>query len=166
MEYVIRASNKKDVYEVTHVVTICWNETYKGLVPDEYLENLKLDEDERAKRTIENFENHKYKQLVLEVDGKIVGFIRYGKSDDQEFNNCGEIYAFYIINKYHGLGLGRKLFELARDNLKKDGFDKMIIACLKGNTTNSFYEHMGGIYIKDGIFEKLKLKENIFYYDI
>ena len=46
------------------------------------------------------------------------------------------------------------------------GFNNMIIACLKGNSTNSFYEHIGGKYVKDGIFERLNLKENIYYFDI
>ena len=166
MEYLIRSSNKNDVYGVSHVVTISWNETYKGLVPDNELEKLKTNEDERARRALEKFENDEYRQLVLEIDREIVGFVRFGKSEDTDFDNCGEIFAFYIINKYHGLGFGRKLFELACDELKKEGFDKMIIACLKGNPTNEFYKHMGGKYIKDGLFERLNLKENIFYYDI
>ena len=166
MEYLIRNTSKNDVYGVAHVVTVSWNETYKGLVPDEELEKLKTNEDERARRALEKLQNNEYKQLVLEINKEIVGFIRYGKSSDKEFSNCGEIYAFYIINKYHNLRLGRKLFELARNDLKKMGFDKMIVACLKGNPTSEFYKHMGGKYIKDGIFERLQLKEDIFYYTI
>ena len=166
MDYVIRYSNLDDIPKIVHVVTISWNETYQDLVPREELEKLKHNEDERINRTLDKFLNKEYKQLVLEINGEVVGFARFGKSEDPLFTNCGEIFAFYIINKYHGLGLGRKLFERTRDELKKDGFDKMIIACLKGNPTNEFYKHMGGKYIKDGLFERLQLKENIFYYDI
>ena len=165
MDYIIRKCEEKDIPGITRVITTSWNETYKGLVPDDYLKNMKNTESERTKNAINRFRNGE-KQLVLEIDNNIVGFIRYGKSDDQEFSNCGEIFAFYIINKYHGYGLGRKLFEKAVDILKKEGFDKMIIACLKGNPTGSFYEHMGGKYIKDGVFTRLNLKENIYYYDI
>ncbi len=165
MDYIIRKCEEKDIPGITRVVTISWNETYQGLVPDEALKSMYLNEDERTKNSLERFHNGE-KQFVLEIDGEVVGFIRYDKSSDPEFDNCGEIYAFYIINKYHGLGLGRKLFEKARDELKKEGFDKMIIACLKGNPTGCFYEHMGGKYIKDGVFTRLNLKENIYYYDI
>ena len=165
MDYIIRDCEEKDITGITKVITTSWNETYKGLVPDDYLKNMKNTESERTKNAINRFRNGE-KQLVLEIDNNIVGFIRYGKSNDTEFNNCGEIFAFYIINKYHGYGLGRKLFEKAVEKLKEEGFDKMIIACLKGNPTNKFYEHMGGKYIKDGIFERLNLKENIYYYDI
>lgn len=166
MEYLIRKSTKNDIYVITHVVTISWNETYKGLVPDFELEKLKTNEEERAQKLLKKFENNEFQEYVIEVDKEIVGFIRYGKSFDNELTNCGEIYAFYIISKYHGLGLGRKLFELTVSELKKQGFDKMIIACLKGNPTNEFYKHMGGKYLKDGIYQRLNLKENIYYYDI
>ena len=73
---------------------------------------------------------------------------------------------FWCINKYHGYGLGRKLFETAKNELRKLGYNKMIIACLKGNPTNEFYKYLGGIYVKDGLFERLQLPENIYYYDI
>ncbi len=165
MDYIIRDCEEKDILDITKVITTSWNETYKKLVPEEYLKNMKNNESERCQRATERFRNGE-KQLVLEVNKNIVGFIRYGKSEDQEYTNCGEIFAFYIINKYHGYGLGRKLFEEAVKILKKEGFDKMIIACLKGNPTNEFYKYMGGKYIKDGIFERLNLKENIYYYDI
>lgn len=166
MEYLIRNRIDNDAYGITHVVTVSWNETYKGLVPDDFLENMKTNEDERARNLMEKFKTEDVKELVLEIDKEIVGFIRYGKSQDLEFANCGEIYAFYIINKYHGFGYGRKLFETAKQDLINMGFDKMIIACLKGNPTGDFYKHMGGKYIKDGLFERLNLKEDVFYYDL
>ena len=165
MDYIIRDCEEKDILGITRVITTSWKETYKWIVPDEYLENMKNTESERCERAIERFRNGE-KQLVLEVDKTIVGFVRYGKSEDPEFTNCGEIFAFYIINKYHGYGLGRKLFEEAVIKLKEESFDKMIIACLKGNPTNEFYQHMGGKYIKDGLFTRLNLLENIYYYDI
>ena len=166
MAYLIRNSVKNDIYDIIHVVTISWNETYKGIVPDSELEKLKTNEEERAQKLLQQYENGEFQEYVLEIDNKIVGFIRFGKSEDSEFTACGEIYAFYIINQYHGLGLGRKLFELAVRELKKQGFNKMIIACLKDNPTNNFYIHMGGKYLKDGIYQRLNLKENIYYYDI
>lgn len=166
MNYLIRKANVKDAYDMTHVITVSWNETYQGIVPQEELEKLKYNEDERVQRLVDDYGKNDFQEYVLEINKEIVGVLRFGKSNDLEFTNCGEIFVFYIINKYHGLGLGRKLFELATSELKKMGFDKMIIACLKGNPTNDFYKHMGGKYIKDSLFERLQLKENVYYYDI
>ena len=45
------------------------------------------------------------------------------------------------------------------------GYDKMIIGCLKENSANEFYKHMGGKFIKTRIFEKLQMSENVYYFD-
>jgi len=34
--FIIIAKEKKDCKDVAHVVTIAWNETYKGIVPDSF----------------------------------------------------------------------------------------------------------------------------------
>lgn len=165
MNYMIRKRRKDDCQAIAHVVTVAWNETYKGIVPDWFLEELKNNEEERASRLLDNLNKNNISTLVLEVDGEIVGFTNFGKSEDEEIANCGEIFALYIINKYQGNGYGRKLVEEAIKGLKEMNFDKMIIACLKGNPTNEFYKHIGGKYIKDGVYKRLNLKENIYYYE-
>lgn len=166
MKYIIRKRTKEDCRGIAHVVTVAWNETYQGIVPDCFLKELKVNESERAKNSYNNFDESNNHQYVLEIDNEIVGFVKYGLSNDRDYQNCGEIIALYIINKYHGYGLGRKLFETAKNELRKLGYNKMIIACLKGNPTNEFYKYLGGIYVKDGLFERLQLPENIYYYDI
>ena len=44
----------------------------------------------------------------------------------------------------------------------------MINGCLKGNSANEFYKHMGGKLVDTGVF-KVKngqeIEENIYYYD-
>ena len=165
MEYLIRRRTKDDCKSIAHVVTVGWNETYKGIVPDWFLEELKKNELERAKKAYDEFDINNNNQLVLEIDNQVVGFVNFGLSNDEEYKNCGEIFALYIIGKYKGNGFGRRLVEEARKELKTMGFDKMIIACLKGNPSNDFYKHIGGIYIKDGMYNRLSLPENIYYYE-
>ena len=165
MEYVIRKRKKEDCRDIAHVVTISWNETYKGIVPDWFLKELYDNENERAERAYNSFdEDNNY--LVLEVDNKVVGFTWYGKSSDEEFSDCGEIIALYILKEYQGYGMGKALVEHAKEELKKLGFNKFIIACLKGNPSNEFYKHIGGKYIKDGEYKRLSLPENIYYYEM
>lgn len=165
MDYKIRKMERKDWKEVAHVVTVAWNETYRGIVPDEFLDNLYINEEERAKNSFENFNDKENHQYVLEVDNKIVGFINVGSTDETEFTNCGEIYAVYIINGYKGYGFGKKLIESGINELKNMGYDKMVIGCLDRNKSNEFYKHIGGKYIKTRIFEKLQLPENVYYFE-
>lgn len=165
MEYVIRKMEKRDCAGVAHVVTTAWNETYRGIVPDEILDNLYKTEEERIKNSSDKFDETENHQFVLEVDNKIVGFINVGSTDETEFDNCGEIYAIYIINGYKGYGFGKKLIEAGIQELKNMGYDKMVIGCLEGNKTNEFYKHIGGKFIKTRIFERLQLPENVYYFD-
>ncbi len=166
MEYIIRKRKKEDCKAIAHVVTIAWNETYHGIVPDWDLANLEKTEQERADKLYNDFDENNNNALVLEVNNKIVGFTNYGKTEDKDYPNCGEIFALYIIKEYQGYGYGRKLVNEAIKELKKMNYDKMLISCLKGNPSNEFYKHIGGKYIKDGVYKRLNLKENVYLYDI
>ncbi len=165
MDYIVRKKERKDCQEVAHVVTVAWNETYRGIVPDEFLDNLYKNEEERGKNSFDKFDENENHQYVLEVANKIVGFVNVGSTDENNFTNCGEIHAVYIINGYKGYGFGKKLIETGINELKNMGYDKMVIGCLDGNKSNEFYKHIGGKFIKTRIFEKLQLPENVYYFD-
>ncbi len=166
MNYLIRRRTKEDISGIQKVVTTSWNETYKGIVPDWFLEELKVNEDERIKNVYDSFDENDNNQFVLIVDNEVVGFVNFGKTRDEEYQDCGEIFALYVISKYKGNGFGKKLVETAKNELKKMGFNKMLIACLKGNPSNEFYKHIGGVYVKDGLYKRLQLKENVYYYEL
>ena len=166
MDYLIRRRERKDCKSIANIVTISWNETYQDIVPKWVLDELKNNEEERAKKSYDEFDKNNNNQLVLEVDNKVVGFVNYGISEDEEYKNCGEIFALYIIAKYKGNGFGRKLVEEVKKEFKQQGINKMIIACLRRNPSNEFYKHIGGLYVKDRIYKRLNLPENVYYYDI
>ena len=166
MDYIIRKIRREDVPSLNHVVTVAWNETYKGIVPDEVLEELKSNEEERIEKGLSRFSDDET-TIVLEIDNEVVGFSHYAEANQDIFPDHGEIRALYIISKYKGQGFGRKLVEESIKELKKMGFNKMIISCLRDNLpANEFYEHIGGKYIQDGIYERLNLPEKVYYYDI
>ena len=165
MNYIIRKKERKDCADVAHVVTVAWNETYKGIVPDDFLDGLYLNEEQRAINSYNKFDENNNHQYVLEVDGKVIGFVNVGSTDEKEYDNCGELHAIYIINGYKGNGYGKKLINIGIEELKKMGYNKMIIGCLEGNPSNEFYKHIGGKFIKKRVFEKLNLLENVYYFD-
>lgn len=166
MECIIRRRKREDLEAISHIVTVEWNSTYKGIVPDEFLEELKNNESGRTRKAYEEFDEDNNKCLVAVIDNKVVGFSNYGVTDDPDFENCGELRALYVLDEYHGFGCGRKLVDATKEELKKQGFKKMIICCLKGNPFNEFYKHIGGKYVKDGVYKRLNLPENIYYYEI
>ena len=168
MKYIIRRREQKDCYDIAHVVTVAWQETYRGIVNDEFLDNLSINEEERGEKSFNNFDENDNHKFVLEVDGKVVGFINVGITDDIEYENQGEIFALYIIPEYQGKGYGSELIKYGIDELKRLGCSKMIIGCLKDNSYNQFYKHIGGRFIKTRIFKlpNQELIENVYYFDI
>ena len=61
-----------------------------------------------------------------------------------------------------------KLIGISKEELKKMGYEKMIVGCLENNPTNEFYKHMGCKYCdKNPItIGKQQLKENLYTYDL
>jgi len=166
MNCLIRKGTKEDCKAIAHIITVGWNEAYKGLVPNSFLEELKNNEDERVKQSYDKFDENDNNQYVLEIDNEVVGFVKFGISSYEDYQDCGEIFALYIMSEYKGNGFGRKLVDIAKNELKSMGYNKMVIACLKENVSNEFYKYIGGVYVKDILFERLQLLENLYLYDI
>lgn len=163
--YKIRKKELADCKDTTYVVVKAWNDTYRGIVSEKFLSNLWETKEEIIKREEKNFTDYKEK-YILEVDNKVVGFITFGPSRLEEYQNYGEIYAFYILKEYQNQGYGRKLLKKSFDILRKQGYSKIIIGCLEKNNSTKFYEHLGGI-LKKKVKRKIgdeQLVENIYLF--
>ena len=74
----------------------------------------------------------------------IRGFVSSGKSDKPDFGIEGTLYTLYLLKEAQGRGVGRKLFEKARNNLALSGINRMYLWVFKDNPATEFYRHMGG----------------------
>lgn len=111
-----------------------WHETYSGLMPNEYLENITLE------KCIKMAHNRPQNTLLLKVDDKTVGFSCAGKSTDS--NGAYEIVAIYLLKEYHDKKLGYEL--LKRTISTFSDCSKIILWVLKGNDRAiAFYKKFG-----------------------
>lgn len=149
---VIREANPEDALAIAIVNVYTWKTQYTGLISDEIINN-RVNQIEQVANRIRNHMNGDSKCMVVEQDSTVVGFVRYGASRNEEYNDCGEIYALYILDGFQGKGLGRKLFDIAKNDLKERGYNNIIINCLKGNNSLEFYKHMGGVLVSEGKFK-------------
>lgn len=173
MDYAIKGIEKKNLYDYMFVNTYAWNETYRGIVADEFLDKIKNELKQNVERLEKEFDKTKieepdYKRFLLYVDEEPVGVVAICNSREEKYPNSGELCSLYLLNKAKKKGYGKILFEKAKQELKNMGFNDMIIYCLKDNPTKTFYEHLGG----ELVFEKVKniggkdLIENVYYYHI
>lgn len=84
----------------------CYQETYKNLLPKEYLDSKDY---QSAYNTFSKPENQNL--LILLNGSEIIGFCGYGKGRDNK--NYNEIYGLYIDSHFQDNGLGTALLKKA-----------------------------------------------------
>lgn len=163
----IRYLTKEDIPSYQKLITIVWQETYPGIVNHFFLDNLTKTEQERIEYNTKIFNESEKDTLVLEINNNIVGFIRFGQSEDQNYPNTGEIFALYILSKYQKQGYGKQLVISAIKELLNNGYNNMVIGCISINPSNEFYKYLGGIKKSERPFLKTgdNLIENIYYFE-
>lgn len=166
MKFIIRKAKLEDAKDIAYVNTYTWLTTYKGLMPDELLEERVKTIDDRVPKII-NAIKTKDNFYVALVDNKVVGIMSYGKSRNQEYMDAGEIKSIYILKDYQGLGLGKSLFMTGIKELLNMGFNSMILNVLEGNGAILFYQKYSGKKVSEKIddFGGTILKENVMYFD-
>ena len=87
----IRYYEQKDIEQVAKIITEDWKIAYKGIIDDEYLENLDYKDKEKSIR--EKYQ--KQKSIVLDEEGIVKGYSRFGENRDEE-KDLAELYALYV----------------------------------------------------------------------
>lgn len=138
-----RQANISDARGIAQVHVDTWRTTYAGIVPDEYLRNLSY---ERRERQWQNFYTSPdpRSHLWIALDGEsIIGFSSGGRERGADEHD-GEVYAIYLLSKYHGQGIGKELFLRSFTSMRADGFSSVMVWALADNPTCNFYRSMGG----------------------
>jgi len=60
----------------------------------------------------------------------------------------GELYAIYLLDAYHGQGLGRRLFRAVADWLTRGGTASLLVWVAAPNPARHFYETLGGTRVR------------------
>ena len=141
----IRPADISDAKAIAHIRVDGWKTTYKGMMPDSFLSKLNYEEEEERdkKRLLGNDNNFTSKIVVYEENNEILGFAFYGNAIDSSYD--GEILALYVKPRMKRHGIGNKLVNYIKQELKNSGKTNMVIWCLKDNINSiKFYEKMGG----------------------
>ncbi|WP_077324690.1 GNAT family N-acetyltransferase [Virgibacillus siamensis] len=138
----IRMATPDDAAQIARVHVDSWRSTYKGIVPDSFLDRMSYE-----KRT-ERWKQNSVEQNVFVAENnntEIVGFANGGKERQGKFAGYdGELYAIYLFKEYQGKGIGKRLTQAVVDSLLKEGYQAMVIWVLEKNPAVHFYEAIGG----------------------
>jgi GNAT superfamily N-acetyltransferase len=147
----IREASLKDAEGIARVHVDCWRTTYRNIIPEEFLQNLTYEN--RMKMWVQNISNETNYVFVAEHDGKIIGFTDAGKEKSGKYPGyMADITTLYILEEYHGAGIGRQLLQQIFQKLKENNMTSALVWVLEDNPSRHFYEAMGAkviVYKKD-----------------
>ncbi|SNX53661.1 GNAT family N-acetyltransferase [Thermoanaerobacterium sp. RBIITD] len=147
----IREAKIDDVSGVAKVHVGSWNTTYKGIIPDEFLEKMSYEKRKVLWQKILGESGNKEYVYVLEDENEIIGFASCGaeRSGDELYK--GELYAIYLLKEYQRNGYGTKLFKTILNKINELGYSTILLWVLEKNPACQFYETMGGKKVKQRV---------------
>ena len=143
--WTVRPATVDDAEAIETVRIATWQASYRGIVPDAYLDNLKIQSSrvDQIRRAIERADGGA--RLVAVADSRVIGMGIAGRpEDDQVQAGVGEIFAVYVLAEWQGRGVGRALLERLTSGLRARGYREAILWTLRDRgATRGFYEANG-----------------------
>ena len=147
----IRRGVIEDAAEASRLHVETWRTSYRGLVPDDLLDQLVPTRWEQGwRRGFDSVDPTRIVQ-VAEIDGQIVGFASGGRSrSGGPPGHPGEVYALYVHPERQGQGIGRALLQAVAAVLAERGLVPIVIWTLFNNPrSRGFYAARGGTVIAE-----------------
>ncbi len=121
------------------------------------------------------FLNSAYRAKLAVIDGRWIGFYVVGAIDEDFAGNlknvtlpehCGELHQIYLLPDYYAKGIGKTLYEEARQDLKELGHTHFISCTYQENEkAKSFYQAIGAKHLKDDVLGAPWHRAVTFYID-
>src|SRR5579864_125371 len=143
----VRRADIDDAPAIAQVHVSTWRSTYRGMLPDDFLDSLS--EANYAARWRRGIGDGRSRVYVAEDADGTVGFASGGPEHAGKDGFVGELYALYVDDRAQRRGHGRELVHAVADGFRGMGLHDMIIWVLRDNLgARAFYERLGGVYVR------------------
>jgi ribosomal protein S18 acetylase RimI-like enzyme len=145
-----REATADDAAAIAHVHVESWRTTYRGAIPDAYLDGLSHAEHTRLWTAwLTEARAGTFVYLALnERRRTVVGFAMGGPARDGDLGFAGELYAIYLLAHAQGQGIGRRLMCLVAERLASRDTYSLLAWTLKDGAACRFYEALGGTVVR------------------
>jgi GNAT superfamily N-acetyltransferase len=152
---IIRQARPGDAAGITRVHVQSWQTTYRGIIPDDYLDSIPAEQwQARWLRDLSEPGTNEFTYVAEnELTGEIAAFVWGGPERHHDPLYSGELYAIYILDAYQRQGLGRRLIQALVRSLLDVGISSLLLWVIDANPGRYFYEALGGKRVKSGTFE-------------
>jgi GNAT superfamily N-acetyltransferase len=153
---VIRPARAGDAEAIARVRVDSWRETYHGMIPQGYLDAMKLEESRALWEKVLTAGSTAVSVFVAECGAEIVGFGSGNMLAEPKHGFDAELSAVYVRREFQRAGIGRRLVaETAAALSQRDrGASGLIVWVIAGNKgARAFFERMGGELVVEQAFQ-------------
>ncbi len=146
----IQEATLKHAPGIASVLVKTWQQAYKGVIDQDYLDSLDLKQGEERWQNILQTPNRKSQVYVLlNNQDQVVGIYSVGQSRYPEHPFTHELYLIYILPEYQKRGLGRFMFEDIKKKLHALNVQNLCVMVLQQGPAVAYYKKMGAQIIQE-----------------
>ncbi|MQR01975.1 GNAT family N-acetyltransferase [Glaciimonas soli] len=160
--FTVRRATVDDAEDIAAVRIDSWRVTYRGIIPDAYLDGMTLADSTAIWTRVLSASSDAACVFVAEIEGEIVGFAAGHTLKESKLGYDGELSALYLIPSVQRAGIGRRLVAHVATALAAAGANNMLVWVLTENKiARDFYLKLGAELLVEQAFnwDGLDLKE-------
>lgn len=152
----LRRATVADAEAIAAVRIESWLATYRGMIPDAYLDEMKLEESIAHWRTILEAlpaAGERICVFVAESEGQVVGFTSGMLLPEPKLGMNAELTAVYLRPAWQRSGIGRRMVQKVARTLQAQGSNSLLVWVIADNAiARNFYEELGGALLLEQKF--------------
>lgn len=151
----IRLARPEDAPAIARVHVAVWHATYRGVLPDEMIDQISVEQREAMWSDILTAYTETHPVLVAEDFG--IGICGFGNGGPLRGESVpgydAEFKTLYLLPAYQRRGIGRAMLGRLAALLRERGHASAIVWVLATNPACGFYEAMGGVLCAERVAE-------------
>lgn len=154
MAIAIRRATAQDAPAIARVRIDSWRTTYRGLIPDAYLDGMRVDDSTEIWNRVLTAGANTTSVFVAESDGEVIGFAAGNMLGEPRYDLNAELSAVYVRPEYQRAGVGRRLVGAVALAQRAHGASGLIVWVIAENKgARAFYERLGATLLVEQPFE-------------
>lgn len=144
----IRPAEDVDIAQIARLYVENWKETYKGILPQGYLDSLSVEE---KMKSWDDYITEPRQGIFVACEGSLVlgfaAFKPYHRVDD-----CIYLDSLHVKKSRRGQGIGSALIEAVYRRGREEQYGKMGVCVVKGNDdARNLYVKLGAEHYRDKV---------------
>jgi L-amino acid N-acyltransferase YncA len=152
-EISLRRATVADAAAIAAVRIDSWRTTYRGMIPDTYLDGMKLEDSTATWTRILGAESDAVCVFVAESNCEIIGFASGMMLKEEKLGMNAELTAIYLRPTWQRSGIGRRMLQKIARLCQAQGATGLLAWVIAGNRpARQFYQQLGAAQLVEQPF--------------